>query len=88
MNSKQLICIIVTLIFIYNVYCYINKTKNKIKILNLIIYNDEAEYERKMKLELERLHNYQNDNVKYLFMSFGNIEKTIENGNTIYVIGK
>jgi hypothetical protein len=87
MNSKQVICIIVTIIFIYNVYYYINKSK--IKILNLIIYNDESDFERKMKLELERLHNYQNDNVKYLFVSFGNIEKTIEKkGNTLYIKGE
>jgi len=64
--------------------------REKYKIVNLIIYDESSSYERKMKLELEKLNRVHNHFVKQIFVCFNNsIQNTMEvRGNILYMKGK
>ena len=61
-----------------------------LKILNLIIYNENEDYERQMKEELETYLKQFENNVVFYFIAYRETQKddiTIE-GNCIYIKGK
>ena len=61
-----------------------------LKILNLIIYNENEEYERQMKVELENYLKQFENNVLFYFIAYRETQKDyiIVENNCIYIKGK